>query len=369
MRIGIDYRPVTVAPDSGIGKQVLALERAISGFSGVELVRFTAAPHGHAHRETACCPAGDSPLHGLHRPHERLKFEQIFLPQAIRQQRLDVYIATANMGLPIVRAPRDTVYVQVLHDIFQISMDNRHANKIRALVYRWLDYRSIASSLAVAKRIWTPSIFTAQQAAERFPRHADRIRVLPNAVDLPDYVMVDGHEKGYWLLVGTREPRKNVPWFIEQWWRVKQDIPDRIPPLVLVGMAEDVPEHLRQLPGLRFTSSIHAQQLANLYAHAARLWQPSLAEGFGLPVVEAMAYGTPVAVARGSALDEVAPEDAVRFDPRDERALQRLMSNLGCERLPGEEAEKLREWSAQYRMPHYARRLAELLTDVTGQAL
>ncbi|MEN1226717.1 glycosyltransferase, partial [Pseudomonas aeruginosa] len=61
---------------------------------------------------------------------------------------------------------------------------------------------------------------------------------------------------------------------------------------------------------------------------AERLWQPSYAEGFGLPVVEALSVGTPVAVASGTSLDEITPPSAPRFSPTDGAALERLMLRL-----------------------------------------
>lgn len=81
MRIGLDYRAATVAPKSGIGRQVQALEQALLARPGDELVRFSEAPLAHAQRQTASCPPWGSPLDGLHRPKVRLKFESRFLPR------------------------------------------------------------------------------------------------------------------------------------------------------------------------------------------------------------------------------------------------------------------------------------------------
>ncbi|MBF3124306.1 glycosyltransferase, partial [Pseudomonas aeruginosa] len=61
---------------------------------------------------------------------------------------------------------------------------------------------------------------------------------------------------------------------------------------------------------------------------AERLWQPSYAEGFGLPVVEALSVGTPVAVASGTSLDEVTPPSAPRVSPRAGAALERRLRRL-----------------------------------------
>ena len=78
-----------------------------------------------------------------------------------------------------------------------------------------------------------------------------------------------------------------------------------MPPLVLVGSLDHLPEEQRGLPGLHALGGLDDAELHALYRQAERLWQPSYAEGFGLPVVEALSVGTPVAVASGTSLDEV----------------------------------------------------------------
>ncbi|MGL4603999.1 MAG: glycosyltransferase family 4 protein [Iodobacter sp.] len=359
MHIGIDYRPVTAAPFSGIARQVLALELALQ--SRIRPERFTAAPLTHAHRNLAHCPLWASPAEGLHRPRERIKFELQFLPQAITDCQLDIYIATANTGLPVWRTPGHTRYVLLLHDVFQLTMQNHHSSWLKAMVYRQIDRLSISQSVALADAIWTPSTFTAGEVARLFPAAAAKIAVLPNAV--PAALVVGNLPAGipaqYWLVVGTREPRKNIPWFVRCWQAARQQN-NQVPALVLVGQREDLPADLRQLPGLIMVSGITDAELTALYAHTACFWQPSLAEGFGLPVIEALAQGAPVAVARGSALDEIAPPDCLRFSPEDGPALQFLMQNLV---LTGE-CESRRAWAARFDLPAYTQKVWQLIADL-----
>ena len=179
MRVGLDYRPVTAAPWSGIARQVLALEAALLQRPGVEVLRFTACPADHPHRRLAECPARPSPADGLHRPRERFHFEVRFLPRAIRAQRLDLYIATANTGLPPCCAPAGTRYALLLHDVFQLTLDNYHASLARALAYRLIDWAGTARSLRLADAVWTPSRYTAQAAASCFRASAPSWRCCP----------------------------------------------------------------------------------------------------------------------------------------------------------------------------------------------
>ncbi len=365
MRIGLDYRPATAAPSSGIGRQVLALEAALRGFRMDVLSLYTAAPAGHAHRVLARCPERPEPAHGLHRPQARWRFEAGFLPKAVRQDDLDVYIATANSGLPIGRMPAKLRQVLLLHDVFQLTLHNHHRSPLRALAYRAIDRLAIGHAVAAASAIWTPSQFTANETARLFPRHAAKLRVLPNAVIPPDPAdaeLPEGLPARYWLLVGAREPRKNIPFFLEA-WRQARGRWAGIPPAVLVGAIDELPPIQRQLPDLHVLGGLSDASLAALYAQAERLWQPAYAEGFGLPVVEALALGTPVAVARGSALDEVAPPDAPRFDPHDEAALIELMLQLAGQPAESNPAAR-RRYAARYAPAAYAERLRALLDEL-----
>ncbi|MBW6253675.1 glycosyltransferase, partial [Pseudomonas aeruginosa] len=105
-------------------------------------------------------------------------------------------------------------------------------------------------------------------------------------------------------------------------------------------------------------------ELHALYRQAERLWQPSYAEGFGLPVVEALSVGTPVAVASGTSLDEVTPPSAPRFSPSDGAALERLMLRLAD--TPREaSAEELIAWAARFNREAYRQRLAALIEELS----
>lgn len=366
MRIGLDYRTVGTSPQSGISRQVYALEDALRTLPDVELARFTVAPLGDQTRLLAHCPAWGCAKTAMHQPHNRLRFEAGFLPRALREQHIDLYISTFNMGLPLPPKPKGLRTVVLLHDLFQITLDNYHANRLKALIYKTSDRLSIAYAVHSADRVWTPSQYSADEAARLFPKTAGKIRVLPNQVNAfvelaADLTSLQLPER-YWLLVGTRELRKNVPFLVDAWQLARRQSPG-VPELVLVGSLDHLPEAQRALPGIRALSGVSDAQLHALYRQASRLWQPSYAEGFGLPVIEALSVGTPVAVASGTSLDEITPPSAPRFSPTDGPALVQLMVGLGDQ--PDEQSpEQRKEWAQRFNHHAYRRRLAQLIEEL-----
>lgn len=351
MKIAIDFRPVVAAPYSGIARQASALRDACAGLPGIQAIPCSEAPLDHPLRAEGLCPPDDGPVQGLQRPAIRWRFEAKFLPAAIKEQNIALYIATANMGLPIARKG-SCKYVVLIHDLFQLTEKNFHRSPLKAFLYRLIDWASIRWSVQVADAIWCPSAYTAQQVRARFPRAAGKVQVLANYV--PSFTL-EGDIKPllstpYWLLVGTREPRKNISFFLENWKNISatQTLPD----VVLVGDPEDFPDW-KAVPGVHWFNGVSEAELTSLYCHADCLWQPSFAEGFGMPVVEALSVGTPVAVAKGSALDEVAPPNSPRFLHDSANELQDCMRSIAQQPLP-KGSNEYYSWAQRFGKEAYA---------------
>jgi len=160
--------------------------------------------------------------------------------------------------------------------------------------------------IRAATRVIAVSEFTAREVETVLRVPHERIRVVPNGVDAT--FTPDGPRAGgdYVLAVGTLEPRKNLRRTIEAARRVGVE-------LRIVGDRGwgDVD------PGVGWLGRVGDEELARLYRGARCLVYPSLYEGFGIPVAEALACGTPVVTSRDSAMAEVAQGKAVLVDPDD----------------------------------------------------
>lgn len=265
------------------------------------------------------------------------------------------------------RKPSGVSQVLLLHDLFRLTLRRPPATPWRALASRVVDQAAIGHSIASADAIWTPSRYTTAECGRLYPSHAHKLYVLPDAVaPLPPpserSQLALPLPPRYWLLVGTREPRKNADLFLRAWLDARRQHYDT-PDLVVVGAPRDVGPELQRLNGVHWFEAIDDAGLARLYVDAERLWQPSYAEGFGLPVLEALAAGTPVAVAEGSALEEVAPVDMPRFDPHDRHLLAQLMIRLSRESVVGS-AEQRRAFAQRFAPNAYAARVAALLDEL-----
>jgi glycosyltransferase involved in cell wall biosynthesis len=169
--------------------------------------------------------------------------------------------------------------------------------------------RVVPRVLRTARRVIAVSEFTRRELIELLRVPEDRIRVVPNAVG--DAFTQDGPaEQGeYVLAVGTLEPRKNLERLVEAARRTQTE-------LRIVGARGWGGVQVGG-NGVRWLGEVSDAELARLYRGAACLAYPSLYEGFGIPVLEAMACGVPVVTTRGTAMEEVADGAAVLVDARD----------------------------------------------------
>jgi glycosyltransferase involved in cell wall biosynthesis len=235
------------------------------------------------------------------------------LPRLLRRLRPDL----AHFLYAIPPSYRGTSVVTI-HDLSFEYLPDVMSRKDRVLFKT-----QVPRSARRAERVLTGSEWTKRDLLERYGLREDRIVVTPYGVDpafRPDGPRIDGH---YALFVGAIQPRKDPLTAVRALALVNSDLS-----LILIGPeklgAGRVRQEVERLglgQRIEWKGHVDWNELATLYRGAAMLVFPSRYEGFGLPVLEAMACGTPVVATTAGAIPEVAGDAAVLVQPGDPVAL------------------------------------------------
>jgi len=231
-----------------------------------------------------------------------------------------------------------TPYVVMIHDVSYRARPRFTSPRNFALqnILGWL-------TALRASAVTTPSHFSRREVARLYPWLRDRIVVTPNAVKSAFYprppAEVEQVKRAldisapYLLFVGTPQPRKNVARVIEAFLAATRE--GEHVQLVIAGKSTPTLERLRRAHQAAFASGrvvatgyVSDDDLACLYSGCIALVFPSLYEGFGIPVLEAMACGAPVITSNTTALPEAAGEAALLVDPEDTAAIAAAMRRM-----------------------------------------
>jgi glycosyltransferase involved in cell wall biosynthesis len=339
-------------------------------------MRFTAFVNREAARERdapwgQAMPAVTVPV----KAHDRVQWvagEQALLPALAMRAGVDLVHSLASTAPAWGRFRR----VVTVHDLIYARFPEAHAG-IRDLGMRAL----VPLGVRRSQRVMADSHSTRADLIELLHVSPQRIDVVPlglgsvrraqPADEREVRASLDLGERGVLLSLSAKRAHKNLPALIGAFARLPAE--DR-PLLVLPGYPtaheRDLRERARALgveADVRFPAWISPAQLEGLWAIADAFVFPSLYEGFGLPVLEAMARGVPVACSDASSLPEVAGDAALLFDPRDEgaiaHALERLLSDRAlADRLRALGLERAREFTwertARLTLESYARALS-----------
>ena len=244
-------------------------------------------------------------------------WEQAVLPVAARRAR--ILYCPANLAPGASR--RNVV---VIHDLAPLRHPGWYSTTFTSY------QRHLLPLLANrARRVITPSEFSRQELAEGLELDPERVSVVPNGVDERFSPDADpepvrralGLDEPYVLVVGTRIARKNFSALAEARRRLRELGINLV--AAGSGRAYMRPGEAPPMQGLGYVQERH---LPGLYAGALALAMPSLYEGFGLPVLEAMASGVPVVAANRAALPETCGGAALLVDPEDGAGLAEALA-------------------------------------------
>jgi glycosyltransferase involved in cell wall biosynthesis len=382
MHVGLNL--IFLVPGETGGMEVVARELIPALIEAAPEARFTA----FVNRETAVAkdgpwdellPAVTVPVNARNRV-QWVRGEQMLLPRMAMREGVDLVHSLASTAPAWGRFRR----VVTVHDLIYARFPEAHAG-IRDLGMRLL----VPLAVRRSERVIVDSQSTQRDLVGLLGAPAARIDVVPlglGAVRRCEPMAerelrerLDLGERHVVLSLSAKRPHKNLAALIGALARIQAE---RRPLLVLPGYPTahevDLCERARAagvLGDVRFFGWLDATELEGLWRVAEAFVFPSLYEGFGLPVLEAMARGVPVACSNASSLPEVVGDAALLFDPHDETAiavgLERLLSDPAeAERLRARGLERAREFTwertARATLESYRRALSPRPLSITS---
>jgi glycosyltransferase involved in cell wall biosynthesis len=325
-RIAVDARALVDEP-AGVGYYTRALLLALARRGNVGL---TALSH-RAARDVAELTEAGVAFETLQAPFGYW-WQQKTLPRRLRGGAFDL------LWSPLATLPQETPLpaVVTIHDLTPLLYPYWHSWR-----NRWTFRRRLPATLRSAARIVAVSEATARDVEHRFPAAAQRLDVVPNGVDSVFVPATDSQveairrsfdaPRGYVLCVGTLEPRKNLARLLDAWRLVVERLDDP-PPLLVAGgrgwRSRGLRRRLRRTPGARYLGRLPRPRLVEALQAATVFAYPSLYEGFGLPVAEAMACGVPVVTSDRSSLPAVVGDCGVLVNPQHTQELATAIAGL-----------------------------------------
>ncbi len=347
-RIGLNLIYLVPGETGGMESYADHLIRALldSGYPGLELTTFV----NRELREASPKPWAEAvrvvevPV-GARRRTEWVRGEQQLLPRLAAKAKVELVHSLGNTAPAWGRFRR----VVTIHDLIHRIHPEAHFGNISTAM-KWL----VRIAIHRSDRVIVPSVNTRTDLIRLGGVSEDLIDVVPQGVApppaIPETTIAETRNRFHLrdlpvvLSASAKRPHKNLPRLLEALALLPSE---RRPMLVLPGYPTPHEEELRrQAKALdiedrtRFLGWISEQELEGLYATASAFVFPSLYEGFGLPVLEAMIRGVPVACSDGGSLGEVAGDAAKLFDPQVPAeiaaAIEALLSDPA-------EAQRLRE--------------------------
>jgi glycosyltransferase involved in cell wall biosynthesis len=350
MRIGIEGRVLTPRI-GGIGRYAIHLIEALSSLAvqrcpDLEFVIFTAPQTDRALLEVSRARLCER----FRRIKSTLLRSSVLLPVGVRCEQIDVLHGLDQSGIPLFF--KTGKYVVTIHDVIPLVLP--WAFPLR---HRWVLATALARIRKQAEMVIVPSTAAAEDVVRYLQVEQERVSVIPMGCDARFQPVEEPIRaaalrrrydlpRRYILFVGTLEPRKNVKTLLQAFAQVIAEMPQDDLALVITGGngwgREDyvaIVNALKIQDRVCFTGFVEDDHLPDLYRGALLFVYPSLYEGFGLPVLEAMACGTPAITSNRTSLPEVAGDAALLVDPTRPEALAEAMTSIMSD---GELRQRLR---------------------------
>lgn len=257
-------------------------------------------------------------------------YRKFFLiPKLIKKLKPDIVFEPCHIG-PF-RTPLSAKRVVMIHDLSPILFPKFHIKR-STIIHKLFLKRALRSS----DLILTASEKT-KQDIKKYVQTKAKIKVIPLGISQPKEEIfkirqtTTKSQNPYFLYLGTIEPRKNLATLINAFQDLKKNhkIPHK---LILAGEIgwhpEKILKKIRKNKDIILTGYLSEKEKADYYKNADIFIYPSLYEGFGLPPLEAMSYGTPVICSNGGSLKEIFKNHALLFNPKDKKTLKKHILTL-----------------------------------------
>jgi glycosyltransferase involved in cell wall biosynthesis len=286
-------------------------------------------------------------------------WEQVVLPFRLRGR---ILFSPSNTG-PLAVSKQ----IVVLHDMAVFDCPEN----FNSLFVKWYQFL-LPRLVRRVRKVITVSEFTKERICELTGLAADKIAVIPNGVGpqfTPKAHVLDPNalsqlnfpSSEYLLAVGSVEPRKNLRRLLQAWQLVLPKFPGLW--LVIAGARGDMAVFneaglTSQPPRVLFAGHIPEKSLPAVFSRATGFVYPSLYEGFGLPVLEAMASGIPVVASDRPSIREIVEDAAVLVNPTSVEAIAESMTRiLECSTLRDEVTTRGMRRAAQFSWDETAARV------------
>jgi glycosyltransferase involved in cell wall biosynthesis len=318
MRIGVDARLLS-GPLTGIGRYTFELSKKLTQIPGVNFSFYTPDPIRDEVEKSLkpCIFKSDS----CHDHLSKMIWSQTKLPYWASRDQVDLFWG-ATHRLPRF-LPKSIASVVTIHDLVW-----KYVPQTMRPLSLFMEKRLMPEAIGMADLVMADSQSTASGIAEVFPQFFHKVRIVhlgvsmfPNLHDPAALLLQLNVTKPYFLFVGTIEPRKNLEKLLGAFALLPSFYRDQFSLLIAGGKGwggVELEKLIRESDlknSVKLLEYVTDQQLGVLYSNARFLAMPSLYEGFGLPLLEAMQYGTPVLTSHKGSMAEVVGDGGLLIDP------------------------------------------------------
>jgi len=330
MRIGVDVRSLS-EPITGIGRYTISLLELMVLENTHQWYLYSHRPilHGNWDIKNVNIRTLSFPkwFKGLY-----LFWSQFILPFLVKQDGIDLFWSTSHR-LPWF-LPKSVIKVITVHDLVY-----KFAPKTMKPFGRFLDMKYLPKNINMSNEVIAVSKSTAKDLILEIPEANSKTNIIyeANTLKRDNFSRVSKIDGEYILFVGTLEPRKNLPRLLKAYSLLSKQIKNDYSLVIVGGKGWGNDNIFSIIKNLEINKNVRVlgyqtdQDLATLYHFAYLLAMPSLYEGFGLPILEAMSFGVPVVTSNISSLPEVVGDTGVLVEPTNllsiKDGLEKLLTN------------------------------------------